>query len=60
MFLMYRATGNDVWRERAWQIFLAIEKGTKTNEGYASVRYVDRPVPEKFDQMPRYVVPLAG
>ena len=50
---MYRATGAEMWRERAWTIFQAIEKQTKTTNGYASVYNVDKEVADKVNSMPR-------
>ena len=44
MYLMWRTTGNPIWRERAWEMFQAIEKNAKVHGGaYAVVLDVDRP-----------------
>lgn len=54
---MWRTTGDEVWRERGWRIFLAIEALCRTRSAYASVRGVDRAVGESvvwMDEMPRY------
>lgn len=53
---MWRTTGSEVWRERAWEIFLAIEANCRMRIGYASVG-VDRRDPDlvyPLDEMPRY------
>ena len=53
---MYRISGDEVWRERAWAIFLAIENACRTRIGYASIRYVHHPADEPvtyIDEMPR-------
>ncbi|KAJ4474597.1 glycoside hydrolase family 47 protein [Lentinula edodes] len=55
-YIMWRTTGNPVWRERGWTIFQAIEKYAKTEIGYASIVDVDKSstkAPVK-DEMPSY------
>ncbi|KAI6024438.1 glycoside hydrolase family 47 protein [Pisolithus marmoratus] len=54
LYLMWRTTGDDRWRERGWEIFQAIEKYTRTAYGFTSVRGVDRETPVKLDEMPSY------
>ena len=56
MYIMWRTTGDPVWRERAWDIFLAIERETKTQSGYASLRHVAESPARKMDEQPRCVV----
>lgn len=54
---MWRTTGAEVWRDRAWEIFLAIEANCRLRVGFASVG-VDRRDPDliyPLDDMPRYV-----
>lgn len=43
LFYLYRATGDQKYREYAWNIFQAFEKYTKLEEGYASVNNVQKP-----------------
>ena len=53
---MWRTTGDEIWRERAWQIFLAIEASCRMPIGYASVGGMDRRMPDvlvPLDEMPR-------
>ncbi|KAJ3817155.1 glycoside hydrolase [Lentinula raphanica] len=55
-YIMWRTTGNPVWRERGWTVFQAIEKYAKTEIGYASIMDVDKSsekAPVK-DEMPSY------
>lgn len=52
---MWRVTGDEVWRERGYEIFQAIERHTKTEYGYASVSGVDKAEPVKQNSMPRFV-----
>ncbi|KAJ3798934.1 glycoside hydrolase family 47 protein [Lentinula aff. detonsa] len=55
-YIMWRTTGDPVWRERGWTIFQAIEKYAKTEIGYASLVDVDKSsekAPVK-DEMPSY------
>ena len=55
IYLMWKTTGNPVWRERGWDIFEALEKEAKTPSGYASLRSnLQSPAP-KADEQPRYV-----
>ncbi|KIO22861.1 glycoside hydrolase family 47 protein [Tulasnella calospora MUT 4182] len=51
---MWRVTGDEVWRERGYEIFKAIERHTKTEYGYASVSGVDKEEPLKQNSMPSY------
>lgn len=37
-FIMWRTTGNVVWRERGWAAFLALERECRTPSGYAALR----------------------
>ena len=56
---MWKTTGDEVWRERGWTIFKAIEQHCRLHVGYASVASVDEPDPginrNKLDDMPRFV-----
>ncbi|KAH8832921.1 glycoside hydrolase [Flagelloscypha sp. PMI_526] len=54
MFYMWKTTGEVVWRERGWEMFLAIEKFAKTEHGYASLRSVDILSPALKDESPSY------
>ena len=56
--MMWRLTGDEEWRERGWEIFLAIEKVCRTSNAYASVNGVDAKVEfvRWLDEMPRFVV----
>jgi len=38
LYLLWRATGEHRWREYAWRIFESIEKHTKTESGYVSIK----------------------
>ena len=55
MYLMWRTTGNPIWRERAWEMFQAIEKNAKVHGAYAIVLNVDNPVAMHVDEQPRSV-----
>ena len=54
IYLMWRTTGNPVWRERGWQIFQAIEREAKTPSGYASVKQINKSPAPQSDEQPRY------
>ncbi|KAH9951163.1 glycoside hydrolase [Amylocystis lapponica] len=54
IYLLWRTTGNPVWRERGWAIFEALEREAKTKSGYTTISNVERtPAPQK-DEMPSY------
>lgn len=50
---MWRTTRDEMWRERGWKIFQALESGAKTVAGYSSVRNVSVSPPAYIDEMPR-------
>ncbi|KZT66155.1 glycoside hydrolase family 47 protein [Daedalea quercina L-15889] len=53
-YLLWRTTGDEVWRERGWAVFQAIEREAKTKSGYASLQSVEKsPAPLK-DEMPSF------
>ncbi|KAI0761336.1 glycoside hydrolase [Trametes elegans] len=53
IYLMWRTTGNAVWRERGWEIFEAIEREAKTASGYASLKNVKQSPAPQSDEQPR-------
>lgn len=52
---MWRTTGDEVWRERGWAVFQAIEREAKTDSGYASLLSVDESPASLKNEMPRCV-----
>jgi len=54
LYLLWRTTGEYRWREYAWRIFESIEKYTKTNSGYASVKILGNGNLVQKDDMPSY------
>ncbi|KAI5121758.1 hypothetical protein M0805_009571 [Coniferiporia weirii] len=59
LYVMWRTTGDEIWRERGWQIFLAIEENCRMEIGYASVGGVDRRTPDlmlPLNEMPSYAL----
>ena len=56
MYIMWRTTGDSVWRDRAWDGFQALEREAKTESGYASLRNVAESPARKMDEQPRCVV----
>lgn len=52
---MWKTTGEDKWRERGYEIFVAIERHARTQYGYTSVAHVDMDPVRPLDDMPRYV-----
>ena len=53
LFLLWKTTGEEKWRERGWQIFQKLEEHSKTEYGYANVASVDYSPFRKDDDMPR-------
>ncbi|EJD35550.1 seven-hairpin glycosidase [Auricularia subglabra TFB-10046 SS5] len=53
MYVLWRVTGDKVWREHGWQMWEAIEAKTKTDSGFASVWGVESANPGKTDSQPR-------
>lgn len=54
LYVLYKTTGNPVWRDRAWEIFEAIRKHCRVADGgYSSVIGLDRRDPSHSDAMPR-------
>ncbi|KAH9987760.1 glycoside hydrolase [Russula compacta] len=53
-YLLWRTTGDAVWRERGWAVFEALVNATRVEgSGFASIRNVYRVGGSKMDQMPR-------
>jgi mannosyl-oligosaccharide alpha-1,2-mannosidase len=40
VFIMYRATGDPIWREKGWQMFTSIRDATRTKYGHAAIQDV--------------------
>ncbi|KAG6813871.1 hypothetical protein H0H92_006278 [Tricholoma furcatifolium] len=53
-YILWRTTGNQIWRERGWTIFQSIEKYARTDYGYTSISKVDNIIPDYLNQMPSY------
>ncbi|KAI0825538.1 seven-hairpin glycosidase [Irpex lacteus] len=54
VFLLWKTTGDEVWRERGWSAFQALQKHTQTSYGYSSISNVSQ-LPVKFlNEMPSY------
>ncbi len=48
---MYRATGEDYWREKGWKMFKAIEKHTGATYGASAISDVTLTKPKLLDEM---------
>ncbi|KAI0630670.1 seven-hairpin glycosidase [Trametes polyzona] len=53
-YIMWKTTGDEVWRERGWAVFRAIEKEAKTKSGYASVASVEKSPARLKNEMPSF------
>ena len=51
VFIMYRITGDREWQEKAWRMFQAIEKATRTQFAHAALENVAVEKPEQVDSM---------
>ncbi|KAI4602029.1 hypothetical protein KJ359_010895 [Pestalotiopsis sp. 9143b] len=51
VFLMYRMTGDASWMDKAWDMFIAIEKHTQTTVAAASLDDVTKAKPAQLDSM---------
>ncbi|KAG8892183.1 hypothetical protein FRC01_014301 [Tulasnella sp. 417] len=54
LFILYRVTGEQIWRNRGYEIFEAIQMWSKGPVGYSSVWEPDSSTPERMDEMPSY------
>ncbi|KAG6883681.1 hypothetical protein C0992_008139 [Termitomyces sp. T32_za158] len=53
-YILWKTTGQEIWRERGWKIFEAIETHARTEYGYASVGDVNRLPAQQVDEMPSW------
>ena len=51
VFILYRATGDNYWREKGWKMFEAIEKHTVAAYGASAIRDVTSEKPNAADEM---------
>lgn len=42
VFIMYRMTGDESWREKGWEMWQAIERETRTTHGHSAIKDVTR------------------
>ena len=53
-YVLWRTTGDEVWRERGWQVFESVEQETRlASGGYANVKNAHHVNGTKEDAMPR-------
>ena len=62
MYILWRTTGDGIWRLRGWEMFEAVEKWTRTDSGYASlISVLTTENPTRSDTgMARYVLLSSG
>ncbi|KAK5061123.1 hypothetical protein LTR84_007665 [Exophiala bonariae] len=51
VFIMYRLTGDESWREKGWTMFNAVDRATKTDIAHAAVKDVTSQLLEQDDTM---------
>jgi hypothetical protein len=51
VFIMYRITGNPEWMEKAWRMFSAVEKATRTRIAAAALEDITVERPKQADSM---------
>jgi len=54
MYLLWKTTGDPAWRERGYKMFEAVNKHTRAENGYTSIRGVDHGLPSKVNDMPSF------
>ena len=55
LFVLYRTTREDRYRDMAWEVFQSIEKYCKVEHGYASLKDVNDPS-SQLDDMPSFFI----
>lgn len=48
---MYRVTGDEIWREKGWKMFQAIQNHTKAEYGHSAIGDVTVDNPPLLDEM---------
>ncbi|KIY03153.1 uncharacterized protein Z520_01620 [Fonsecaea multimorphosa CBS 102226] len=51
VFIMYRLTGDETWRDKGWAMFDAVDKATRTDIANAGIRDVTSQLMEQQDSM---------
>ncbi|PYH46819.1 class I alpha-mannosidase 1A [Aspergillus saccharolyticus JOP 1030-1] len=51
VFIMYRLTGDESWREKGWEMFQAVSKYTRTEFANSAIDDVTVTTPEMLDEM---------
>lgn len=51
VFIMWRLTGNPEWQDKAWRMFTAVEKATRTNIAASAIDDVTKAHPKLVDSM---------
>ena len=51
VFILYRLTGDPEWMEKAWVMFLHVEKAARTEFGSSAIADVTKKKPAKMDSM---------
>lgn len=54
LFILWKTTSEEKWREMGWEIFQSIERSTRTQYGYAVVVDVFQSPAQLRDEMPSY------
>ncbi|MCJ1404258.1 hypothetical protein MMC11_007483 [Xylographa trunciseda] len=51
VFIMYRVTGDETWREKGWRMFNAVQNYTRVEFGYSAIGDVTSDSPYHLDEM---------
>jgi mannosyl-oligosaccharide alpha-1,2-mannosidase len=54
VFVLYRITGDEIWREHAWTMFRAIVEQTRTEHAFSNIEDVTKNDSRKMDRMESY------
>lgn len=51
VFIMYRVTGDPIWRDKGWKMFDAVRNHTRVEFGYSAILDVTSETPHHTDEM---------
>ncbi|KAL1725500.1 glycoside hydrolase family 47 protein [Schizophyllum commune] len=55
IYLLWRTTGDPVWRERGWQLFQSMERWCRAEYGYSVVNQINTDHPRMTDEQPSWL-----
>ncbi|KAI5827179.1 seven-hairpin glycosidase [Schizophyllum commune Tattone D] len=55
IYLLWRTTGDPVWRERGWKLFQSMERWCRAEYGYSVVNQINTDHPRMTDEQPSWL-----